>query len=313
MLPTYLIGLREGLEAALIVTILLAYLTKSGRATQLPRVWLGVGAAITLSLGFSALLSFGPASLPEGAEETITGLLSLAAVGLVTWMIFWMAKTGHHMASDLRQQVDDAGPQGWALPLVGFLAVGREGFETALFLWATTGSTGETGFEPILGALLGIATAIALGWLIYRGSIRINLSKFFAWTAGLLIVVAAGVLAYSVHEFQEASVLPGEDDLAFDITGVMPKTSLPAVLLRGTLNIRPAMSVLEVAAWLSYVVVVGLAYWWVVRSNPRRTNSAPPAPPGAVAGSAASDVAPETPPKSHAGATLKTSVHRPRR
>lgn len=154
MIGNYLIGLREGLEAVLIVVLLVAYLTKSGRAHLLPRIWAGIGIAVLISLGFGALLTFGPRGLTFEAQEMIGGSLSIIAVGLVTWMIFWMAKASKTLNADLKSQVDQvAEGSAIGLVLVGAFAVGREGLETALFIWAAARATGET-WQPLLGAFL---------------------------------------------------------------------------------------------------------------------------------------------------------------
>ena len=253
MLANYLIGLREGLEAALIVTILVAYVVKIGRKDVLPRIWAGVGLAVLLALGIGALLTYGTYGLSFAAQETIGGLLSIAATGLVTWMVFWMLRTARTLSSHLRGSIDKSLlGTGIGLVVVAFVAVGREGIETALFLWAAVQATGETTL-PLLGAALGIVTAAGLGWLIYSGMLRINLSKFFTWTSGILIVVAAGVLSYGVHDLQEAGVLPGLHSLAFDVSAAIPPDSWYGTLLKGTLNFSPATTWLELLVWVAYV------------------------------------------------------------
>lgn len=260
MFGNFLIGLREGLEAALVVSILIAYVVKSERRHLLPRIWLGVGTAVVVSLGFGAALTFGPKGLSFGAQELIGGGLSIIAVAFVTWMIFWMARAARNMSKVLRTQLDHAVDAGrWSLTVVAMLAVGREGLETALFLWAATEATSrENGATaaPLLGAALGLLSAVVLGYLIYRGALRINLSRFFSWTGAFLIVVAAGVLAYGVHDLQEARLLPGLNALAFDVSRQIPPSSWYGTLLKGVFNFSPATTLLELSAWLLYVVPV---------------------------------------------------------
>ena len=268
MIGNLLIGLREGLEAALVVSILVAYVVKTDRRQLLAPLWSGVAAAVALSLGFGGFLTFFSDGLPEEVEEGIAGVLSILAVALVTWMVFWMATAGRRLAGELRGRIDAAEEHRWALVVVAFLAVAREGLETALFLWAATraAADGESTVEPVLGAVLGLAIAVVLGWLIYRGAITVNLGRFFTITGGFLILVAAGVLAYGIHELQEAHVLPGEDNTAFDVSHVIAPTSLPGVLLRGIFNFRPAPSVLEVIAWVGYVALVGTLFYLKTRT-----------------------------------------------
>jgi high-affinity iron transporter len=260
----YLIGLREGLEAALVVSILVAYLVKTDRRHLLPRIWLGVALAVAVSLAFGAALTFGPRGLTFEAQEAIGGGLSIVAVGFVTWMIFWMARAARGLGGELRGQIDAAADASrWSLVLVAVLAVGREGLETALFLWAATkAGTRETvgavtpTWEPLLGAALGLLTAVVLGYLIYRGAIRVNLTKFFTWTGAFLILVAAGVLAYGVHDLQEARFLPGLNNLAFDVSDTVDVNSWYGALLKGIFNFSPATTKLEALAWLLYAVPV---------------------------------------------------------
>ncbi|MFI8413018.1 iron uptake transporter permease EfeU [Paeniglutamicibacter gangotriensis] len=267
MTGNFLIGLREGLEAVLVVVLLLAYLRKSGRSRLLPRIYAGVAIAVAVSLGFGALLTFGPRGLTFEAQEAIGGGLSILAVGFVTWMVFWMASASKTLAHDLRGKVDEAAEgSGWALVLVAALAVGREGLETALFLWAATRATGET-WEPLLGAGLGILTAIALGALLHRGVLRLNLSKFFTWTGAALIIVAGGVLAYGVHDLQEAAILPGLHSLAFDVSHIVAPGSFTGTLLKGVFNFSPATTWLEAIVWVAYVGTVGTIYFRKVRTG----------------------------------------------
>ncbi len=283
MLANYLIGLREGLEATLVVVILVAYLVKSDRRSLLPGIWTGVTLAVAVSLAFGALLTFGPQGLSFEAKETIGGVLSIVAVGFVTWMVMWMARSARSLSGDLKGRVDRAADAGRAsLVVVAMLAVGREGLETALFLWAATqaaaGGSGST-TTPLTGAALGLATAVVLGYLFYRGAVKINLSRFFTWTGGFLILVAAGVLAYGVHDLQEARILPGLDNLAFDVSNIIEPGSFVATLLKGTLNFSPATTWLEAVVWVVYVVAtMSLFYTQIHRGNRTMSTARTPAP-----------------------------------
>jgi high-affinity iron transporter len=271
VLANYLIGLREGLEAALVVSILVAYLVKTDRRELLPRIWIGVGIAVAVALGFGFALFYGPRGLTFEAQEAIGGTLSIVAVGLVTWMIFWMARAARSLSGELRGQIDAAAEGSWwGLVLVAILAVGREGLETALFLWSATEAVSRdtnSTWEPLVGAGLGIATAVALGYLLYRGAISINLSRFFTWTGAFLILVAGGVLSYGVHDLQEAGILPGLNDLAWDVSDTIDPTTWYATLLKGIFNFSPATTVLEALVWVLYVVPVMTLF---VRSARRR-------------------------------------------
>ncbi|MEV7633850.1 iron uptake transporter permease EfeU [Microbacterium sp. NPDC089318] len=270
MTANFLIGLREGLEATLIVVLLMAYLTKSGRRALLPRLWAGVGLAVAVSAAFGALLTFGPRGLTFEAQEAIGGGLSIVAVALVTWMVFWMARTARTLGSELRSRVDGvADGAAWGLVLVAALAVGREGLETALFLWAAAQATGSS-TEPLTGALLGLAVAAGLGFLLHRGVLKVNLARFFTWTGAALVVIAGGVLAYGIHDLQEAGILPGLHTLAFDVSNAVPPSSWYGTLLKGTLNFSPATTWLEAGAWVLYVLPVMFLY---LRSNLPSTRS----------------------------------------
>ncbi|MDI2125115.1 iron uptake transporter permease EfeU [Yinghuangia seranimata] len=256
MFANYLIGLREGLEAALVVSILVAYLVKTGRGEKLPPVWVGVGAAVALSFGFGAMLEFGSAEMTFEQQEAFGGSLSIIAVGLVTWMIFWMRRTARHLKTDLHGKLDAAVAMGTgAVVLTAFLSVGREGLETALFVWTTVRATGEN-TDPLTGVALGLATAVVLAYFFYKGAVKINLAKFFTWTGGALVVVAAGVLAYGVHDLQEADWLPGIQNKAFDISDTIEPTSWYGTLLKGIFNFQPDPTVMQVAVWALYLVPV---------------------------------------------------------
>ena len=266
MLANFLIGLREGLEAALVVGIIAAYLVKTRNADRLPAVWFGVAAAVLLSLGVGALLSFSSASLSFEAQEAFGGFMSLVAVGFVTWMIFWMRRTARTIKAELEGKLESALSMGtYALVAMAFVAVAREGLETSVFLWAAIQSTGQT-TVPIVGAALGLATAVVLGWLLYNQAVKINLATFFKVTGIGLVVVAAGVLAYGIHDLQEARILPGLNDHAFDISATIPLSSWYGTLLKGTFNFNPTPTWLELGAWLAYLVPVMAAFLWPART-----------------------------------------------
>ncbi|MFG2473475.1 iron uptake transporter permease EfeU [Streptomyces fagopyri] len=255
MFGNYLIGLREGLEASLVVCILIAYLVKTGRRDALRPIWTGIAVAILLALGFGCALEFGSQEMTFEAQEALGGSLSILAVGLVTWMVFWMRRTARHLKSELHGKLDAALAMGTgALVATAFLAVGREGLETALFVWASVHAASDGTPRPLIGVALGLLTAVFLGWLFYRGALRINLAKFFTWTGGMLVVVAAGVIAYGVHDLQEADWIPGLRNLAFDISGAIPPDSWYGTLLKGVFNFQPDPTVVQITVWALYLV-----------------------------------------------------------
>lgn len=255
MFSNYLIGLREGLEASLVVCILIAYLVKTERRDALKPIWIGIAVAVAIALGFGCALEFGSQELTFKAQEALGGSLSILAVVLVTWMVFWMRRTARHLKAELHGKLDAALRMGTgALVATAFLAVGREGLETSLFVWASVHAAGDGTPRPLIGVGLGIATAVVLGWLFYRGALKINLARFFTWTGGMLVVVAAGVLAYGFHDLQEADWLPGLNDKAFDISGAIPPDSWYGTLLKGVFNFQPDPTVLQVTVWLLYLV-----------------------------------------------------------
>ncbi|WP_319463316.1 iron uptake transporter permease EfeU [Micromonospora sp. RTP1Z1] len=259
MFATYLIGLREGLEATLVVSILVAFLVKSDRRNRLPHVWLGVGLAVVLSVLFGWLIEYTSTTMLDTSEERelFDAVTSVAAVVFVTWMIFWMRKAARSIAGELRGKLTEALAVG-AVAVTGmaFLAVIREGLETALIFYSAARGLADNNSGPLLALAGGIATSVVLGFLLYISALKINLSKFFTWTGALLILVAAGIFKYGVHDFQEAGVLPGLNNHAFDITSVLVPGSWYATLLSGMFNITPAPSVLEMVAWVAYAVPV---------------------------------------------------------
>ncbi|WP_445187926.1 iron uptake transporter permease EfeU [Pseudonocardia sp. Cha107L01] len=274
MLSNALIGLREGLEAALVVSILVAFLVRSDRRRSLPWVWAGVAVAVVISIAVGALLTFTSNAMSFETQEAFGGGMSIVAVGFVTWMIFWMRRTARALSGELRDRLEQALQIGsWAVVLMAFLAVGREGLETAVFFWAATQAAGSTA-SPLLGFLVGIAVAVGLAYLIYRGAVRINMAKFFKVTGILLIFVAAGILAYGMHDLQEADILPGLNTLAFDISAAVPADSWYGTLLKGIFNLSPRTSVLEAAVWVLYVGVVLTLFLLPGRARTAATASA---------------------------------------
>ena len=260
MVANYLIGLREGLEASLIVGILVAYVVKAGHSTRLGAVWAGTGIAIAVSLAFGAALTVTSSSLSEEAEHAFAGTMSIVAVALVTWMVFWMRRTAREMRGEMHGKLDKALLSGgFALGLVALVAVLREGLETALFLWAST-SASEGTAAALGGALLGIATAVVIGWAVYRGAVRLNLATFFTWTGALLIVVAAGVLAYGVRDLQEAGWLPGGENYAFDVSSTVDEDGPLGTILGGFFHFDPITTWLQLTVWVVYLVVTLAVY-----------------------------------------------------
>jgi high-affinity iron transporter len=281
---SYLIGLREGLECTLVVSILIAFLVKSDQRRYLPHVWVGVVAAAALALAFGALLTYTSANLSTRHGELFDAIASTLAVCFVTWMIFWMRRMARRIGGELRTQLAEAVTMGsTAVVLMAFLAVAREGLETTLlFFSAVQGATTSSG--PLLAILGGIVTSIALGWLMYATAVRVNLGVFFRWTGVLLVLVAAGIAKYAVHDFQEASVIRGLNDLAFDLTGTIPPDSWYAELLRGMFNITFNPSVFETVAWVGYGVPVLTLFLLPARRRPARTPPTEPAAAGSTDG-----------------------------
>ena len=279
-LGNYLIGLREGLEAALVVSILIAYLVKTGNRRALVPVWAGVAAAVAVSVLFALVLQTLIAQESHfKIQELVGGALSIVAVGLVTGMVFWMRRASRGIKAELEGRLDEAldlGPA--ALAFVAFLSVGREGLETALFLWTNIAHSYVSPAQSVGGALAGLATAVVLGHLLYRGGMSLNLGRFFTWTGGALVLVAAGVLGYGFHDLQEADVLPGLDAVAFQPSLLFGDWGRPGewlqTFLHGIFNLTPTVTWLQAAVWLAYAVPV--LYLFL---RPSASKSASPAAP----------------------------------
>jgi len=274
MLSTFIIALREGLEAALIVGILVAYLVKTGRKGLLAPLWAGVSVAVVVSLATGAFLTITSTELSARGEEFFAGTTSFLAVGFVTWMVFWMKRTARHLKGQLEGQMSTAvlaGPL--ALAAAAFFAVVREGLETSLFIYANFKTVSSTPTATV-GLVLGLGLAITLGYLIYRSSIKINLSKFFNYTGIALVVVAAGVLSYGIHEYQELGWLPGADFFIWDVTSVIAKESLLGGVLAGTVGFDTTTSLLQFVLWAAYLAVVLYIYLKPATSKPAPVKSA---------------------------------------
>lgn len=260
MLSNFLIGIREGLEAALIVGILIAYIVKVGNRRHLAAVWIGVASALAVSFATGGFLTFTSTELSERGEQLFAGTTSLVAVALVTWMVFWMKRAARGLREELHGKVATALTTGpLTVALAAFFAVVREGLETAVFAYASF-RTASSDSAPALGLSIGLLAAVALGWLIYRRAITINLSKFFTLTGIALVVIAAGVLAYGVHEFQELGWLPGEGSYAWNLSSWMAPDSIAATFLQGTLGFRVKFSWVELLVWAAFLLVVLPAY-----------------------------------------------------
>ena len=261
---TFVIALREGIEAALIVSILLAYLRQLGRGDRARIVWWGAGLATLASVAVGTTIFVLGAEFEGKSEEIFGGVVTLIAVGVLTWMIFWMRRQGAGIRAELHDKVDTALlAGGGALAAIAFFSVLREGIETALFLFAaaegTAVSTGGVGAQ-LIGAVLGLALAIALGVLLYRGAIRMNLRSFFKLTGWVLIVIAAGLFAAGIHELQEAGWFPFLEGAAFDVSSSLPDDTGVGAILRGLMGYNADPSTLEVVAWIGYLLVVGGLY-----------------------------------------------------
>ena len=275
-LANLLIALREGLEAALVVSIIVAYLVKADRRDALPKLWGGVALAALIPLIVGAILTWGPKTLTFQAQEILGGSLSFIAVGLVTWMIFWMGKNARELKGEIEGSLSrtlSAGSSGWGVVWIAVIAVGREGVETALFVWATVRSSIENStMQTTLGVLTGLLIAIVLGVLLYQGAVRINFRVFFAVTGYFLVLVAA-IVAYGVGDFQEAGVLPGIMNHAWDLSAHLPGTTSPLhwlyVLLQAMFQFNLQPTVLQVVGWILYIVPV-LVLLTIQIQGPRR-------------------------------------------
>jgi len=259
VIASYLLSLREGLEAALIIGIVLGMLGKLNRRDLPPLVWFGAISAAAISLAVAVLLQYFGATLEGGSEELFEGLTMLLAAGILTWMIFWMRRQSRSIQSDLEEDVRRASKSGSrsALFLVAFLAVLREGVELALFLTATSLTTGTQG--TLIGGLLGLGTAAVLGWALFASTIRLDLKKFFQVTGFLLILFAAGLVAHGVHELNEAGIIPTIIDHVWDVNWLLDDSSFIGEVMKSLFGYNGNPSLTEVLAFISYFAAISVS------------------------------------------------------
>lgn len=273
MFPNLLVGLREGLEAGLVVTILVGAVRRLAPGRSLAGVWVGVTAAAVLSLSFGAVLTFTRAEMSPKAQEVFGGVTSLVAVVLVTSMIFWMRRAARGLSGELRSRVGDAlAAGGAALVVTAFVSVAREGLEAALFVWTNAQAAGSS-TSPLLGALIGLVISGGLCVLLYRRVLTVNLGRFFTVTGAVLVVIVAGVLAYGVVDLQDAGLLPGLNSVAFDISAHVRTGTWWTETIRGITNLDNRMTWLQVIAYVGYIAVVLPLFLWRGRS-PRPVDEA---------------------------------------
>lgn len=271
MLPTFVIGLREGLEAALIVGIVAAFLAQRGRSDALRLVWLGIALAIGACVLFAVGLQIFSSNLPQQQQEAFETVISVVAVVMVTYMIVWMRRHSRSLKHDLEEATGAALATGGAMALVAMavLAVLREGFETSVFLLAAFNASGSP-LAAGFGALIGIVVAAAIGWGMFHGGRRINLARFFRITGVVLVFVAAGLVASAIHTAHEAGWIAfGQTQIA-DLTWIMPSGSVVSALFTGVLGIQPRPVAIEFVGWLLYLVPMLLIVLWPAPSRPRQ-------------------------------------------
>lgn len=266
MLTTFVIGLREGLEAAVIVGIVGAFLVRNAGARALRAMWVGIGLAAALCIGGAVALEFAGQRVSLRARETMEGTLALIAVAGVTYMLVWMRRHGQHLKADLESKTSEALNRGSARALIGlaFIAVIREGLETAIFLVALLGGSADVG-SGLIGAASGIAVASVVGYSFYKGGARIDLRRFFKITGVFLVVVAAGLVSSSIHEFGEAGLFPWWQSPALDLSGVIAPGTVRGALLTAFVGFQPVPTYAELIGWSAFLIPVG---WYVVGPRP---------------------------------------------
>ena len=261
MLPAYVLALREGLEAALIIGIVLGALQKMRRTELAPVVWVGAAAALVISLIVALVLQWLGASFEGQAEPIFEGLTMFLAAGVLTWMILWMRRQARNMKGELETNVRRAALQtgGKALFLLAMVAVLREGIELALFF--TAASLAANPQQALAGALLGLGTAILLGWSLFASIVRLDLRRFFMVTGILLIIFAAGLVAHGVHELNEVGWIPGIIEHVWDTNGIVSEKSIPGQLMTVLFGYNGNPSLTEVISYWTYFAVIALSLW----------------------------------------------------
>lgn len=272
MLPTYLLSLREGLEAALIIGIVLGAVSKIRRNDLAPTVWLGALSAISVSILTAIILTGFGMSLEDPGEAIFEGITMLIAASILTWMIFWMSKQARFLKSELEAGVNKAVASAGksAVFWLAFVAVVREGIELALFITAAffagskAGVNGEI-IQTLVGTILGIGTAALLSWTLFATTVRLDLRKFFQVTGFLLILFAAGLIAHGVHEFNEVGWIPSVIEHVWNLDAVVSQSSLLGQLLQTLFGYNSSPSLTEVLAYFVYIAVV--TFLWRRESN----------------------------------------------
>jgi high-affinity iron transporter len=271
MIPTFVITLREGVEASLIIGIIAAFLVKEGRRDAMRQMWVGIGIAVALCVGVAVLLEVVGQELPQRQQEGLETVIGLIAVSAVTYMIVWMRRNARGIKATLEGDAASALAQGSTFALVGmaFLAVLREGFETSVFLLAAFQQSTDTAAASG-GAVLGLVAALAIGLGLYRGGVRINLTRFFRLTGIVLVFVAAGLLATAAHTAHEAGWINGLQGQALDLSWLVQPGTVSGSLLTGMLGLQPTPTVIEATVYLAYVVPMALYVLWPQGMRPWR-------------------------------------------
>jgi high-affinity iron transporter len=276
VLPTFVIGLREGLEASLIVGIVAAFAKRNGRAKDMWALWVGVAIAVTLCALVAIGLRIAEQNLPQKQQEGLETIVGLIAVSLVTWMVVWMRSHARTLKGDLELHAAEALAAGsaWALIIMAFLAVLREGFETSVFLLAAF----QASTNPLsagIGAALGIAVAVVIGYAVYKGGVKLNLARFFKITGVVLVLVAAGLLSMAVHTAHEAGWLDAFQSQAINLRWLIDPGSVRAALITGMFGLQPEPTFGEIFVWLAYAIPMTAFVLWPQGTRQRKPESEP--------------------------------------